>query len=774
MVPRWTLTGSGTHDGFFLYLRLLLKTTSTVAVHAVNEEAEMRHPIFWLILSLGLVIPSARAIDSNPQPGILAGQLINVTGSGLAAAVTAAGSSTRTIFVPVGSTVTANLTVPANVTLWVADQGLITVNPDVTLRINGSVTASPAQQIFFLRGTGAVRFGPGSVPLIYPTWFGAQTNGTNATATTDAIKAALASQPSYTSPFAEMGTVGGVRVHLISGVYAINETINVTPKNQIGVQYWFEGEGARNTYIVWAGGHNAAMLLVAHTNNAPNMQNAYLGHFTLFNKATSGSGLTAVRAIGIDGIQLNNSTVTGAGINRIMIEDIEFTYLRNGIVVWDAVNELTVRHCSFNTLYNQTNPVVNPKADALVNGAGDSIVIQSREAVGGSVSMVYVYDNTFNQQGYAIEALSAVGGFVGIGVLDFHDNFVNADPFIRAGGVRLQAFNTANIGPNNFFQDTGSGGMTCCQWVYLGTTYIGSGRVSGATIVGNYFSGHKAAGAQRPITISLADGTYIAGNSFYAIDYGIQVLAKATNVFVGPNNWVAGQYNGTIDWQGTQGTTTIVSLDPVVGYMGTAFDPETYAEFYEEFEAEFTLVAGGTTDATKYRWRAAAGGVYTAMGGGNPQGAIRIAGDGARPGAISSTQSTFVSSRNPTLKVRWAQRGAGAGNRYIGLSDSVLTANPSNGIYFRHTAGGSITAVCRSGGAESTLDTGVSAADAKYHLGRLVMTGGNTITVFLDRVQKGTIASHCPTTSLFVGAGSDATTATTGIDVDFIYVQQAR
>ena len=68
----------------------------------------------------------------------------------------------------------------------------------------------------------------------------------------------------------------------------------------------------------------------------------------------------------------------------------------------------------------------------------------------------------------------------------------------------------------------------------------------------------------------------------------------------------------------------------------------------------------------------------------------------------------------------------------------------------------------------------MSAADAKYHLGRLVMTGGNTITVFLDRVQKGTIASHCPTTSLFVGAGSDATTATTGIDVDFIYVQQAR
>ena len=37
----------------------------------------MRHPIFWFILSLGLVIPSARAIDSNPQPGILAGQLIN-------------------------------------------------------------------------------------------------------------------------------------------------------------------------------------------------------------------------------------------------------------------------------------------------------------------------------------------------------------------------------------------------------------------------------------------------------------------------------------------------------------------------------------------------------------------------------------------------------------------------------------------------------------------------------------------------------------------------
>lgn len=95
-------------------------------------------------------------------------------GNSLATAVASIGASQRLLFVLIPTTVSANVTVPANITLYVLGSGLITVNSSVTLSINGPLVAE-RYQIFTGAGTVA---GTPRIDWAYPEWFGALGDGT--------------------------------------------------------------------------------------------------------------------------------------------------------------------------------------------------------------------------------------------------------------------------------------------------------------------------------------------------------------------------------------------------------------------------------------------------------------------------------------------------------------------------------------------------------------------------------------------------------------------
>jgi hypothetical protein len=60
--------------------------------------------------------------------------------------------------------------------------------------------------------------------------------------------------------------------------------------------------------------------------------------------------------------------------------------------------------------------------------------------------------------------------------------------------------------------------------------------------------------------------------------------------------------------------------------------------------------------------------------------------------------------------------------------------DPTNGIYSRSVnSGGTINTVCRSGGTETALSTGIAAANGTFHTFRAVVTGGGTnVAIYAD------------------------------------------
>ena len=91
----------------------------------------------------------------------------------LGTAITAIGSAQTVLSIPAGNwPITADLTVPANLTLKFAHGAVLTIATGKTLTINGSLEAG-LYQIFSGAGTGKVS----GLKTVYPEWFGAIGNG---------------------------------------------------------------------------------------------------------------------------------------------------------------------------------------------------------------------------------------------------------------------------------------------------------------------------------------------------------------------------------------------------------------------------------------------------------------------------------------------------------------------------------------------------------------------------------------------------------------------
>lgn len=143
--------------------------------------------------------PLARTGGTISCPTCLAGEINADSFESLAAALAAIGSTPRTLTVSSAKTVSANLTVPANVALRMTGDGVISIESFITLTIEGPFDA-PVRAVF--PGPGAVKFMNG-IRTVYPQWFGAKMDGTDdGTRDTPGIQKAIDSFPTTNRPHA--------------------------------------------------------------------------------------------------------------------------------------------------------------------------------------------------------------------------------------------------------------------------------------------------------------------------------------------------------------------------------------------------------------------------------------------------------------------------------------------------------------------------------------------------------------------------------------------
>jgi hypothetical protein len=137
-------------------------------------------------------------------------------GSTLPAAVSYLGSTVCTLRVPRGTySLTADLTVPANITLAPERGAVFNIATGITLTLNGGLVAASNQQVFSCVGTGKVKFGRGSVKELYPQWWGAKGDGV--TDDTAALQAAVDCAVASRIP----------RVFVPSGTYKLTDTLKI-------------------------------------------------------------------------------------------------------------------------------------------------------------------------------------------------------------------------------------------------------------------------------------------------------------------------------------------------------------------------------------------------------------------------------------------------------------------------------------------------------------------------------------------------------------------
>jgi len=222
----------------------------------------------------------------------------------LATAITAIGSAKTVLSLPAGNwPISADLTVPANLTLKFAHGAVLTIDTGKILTINGTLEAGPFK-IISCTGTGKVVFAAGSVKEIYPEWW-----TTNTTAgTTDMTAAILAA---YNA--AKDSNRG--KIQLLANPYAVANL--VLPEN---------GPSGRGILIQGSGPGTKIVPAAAHTPG--NFLITFAGVGTVGGVGQAGTTWVTVRDFYIDGGGARTKGILVQPSNNFRLENISFLNLR--------------------------------------------------------------------------------------------------------------------------------------------------------------------------------------------------------------------------------------------------------------------------------------------------------------------------------------------------------------------------------------------------------------------------------------------------------------
>ncbi len=234
-------------------------------------------------------------------------------------------------------TVTANLTIPANITLAPNPGAILSIDTGVTLTINGPFEAG-RYQVFSCTGTGQVVFG--SALTDYPEWWGAKADG-GTTDNTPPINAAL------------NALAYGGKVSLVNGSYYLNTYTTISTGPPYGVYQaitWptvggieLAGQGEGDSVIVVNFGENYAGstlnnyydgIVVNNSSTASVLQGLWMHDFSIKGLADQAAVPTTLIMLGSNlfdinierveccwaaqaGIRLNNNPIIPGGRQTI-------------------------------------------------------------------------------------------------------------------------------------------------------------------------------------------------------------------------------------------------------------------------------------------------------------------------------------------------------------------------------------------------------------------------------------------------------------------------
>lgn len=474
------------------------------------------------------VVAAASIASAQSQLGILPNAHIVSSGSDLNAAVAAAGSTPTTIQVNVGTTLSASLIVPANVTLWVPQGSMIFKASTYTLTIKGGFIAG-TYQVFSGFTAGDVTFSQ-SVPECYAEWWGALFNAED----TAAIQSAMDAGPP---------------VRLLNGTYNVNVTGLLVNRDGVIVR----GAGKERTNI-----NNTSVLPAVIAASNPTTATRFYAEFSDFS-----IHISSTTAFAIDGTSITHST-----FQRILF---------SGNSVATSVG-LKIAAGLLGTTHGENNVIVdcyfgNFQYGILLSDGGNNNSIQYNRAQSNVAGAIGVYmtstapNNTTDNRiyGLSVEYPGVMTGVrVGANVWNTKIVATRYEAILIGIQVDSSALNTDILGYSV------SGVTTPILNSSTSTTIYGNGATLSPTTA-------FALGSINTTTPSL-----VGGNNYNVASIANPGTGQYTVTMTNPSQFGDSEYKVmvSIDAGGTQVSTQVVNADSThfTIYIfktvdGTAFKP---------------------------------------------------------------------------------------------------------------------------------------------------------------------------------------------------------
>ncbi len=258
-------------------------------------------------------------------------------GGNLRTAIGALASTSTVLSIPPGTwAISADLIVPANITLKLVHGAVFSIGDAATLTINGIIEAGH-YQIFSCSGTGKVVFGTGSIQEAHPKWWYAGGGDWSAAFQSAADSVA---QVGRASGAGVNRNTGGV-IRLVAGAYTLNSTVTVYEAMSV------LGAGQESTHLTYTG-TGPAFNFTAH--GGWNTMGPRFKGFTLSCSGASACGLR----IGDPKTDILNTVHDNTALYPLA-EDILFLggYTNPFAIQWNVTFAGRIRDCGFSRFIRQ-------------------------------------------------------------------------------------------------------------------------------------------------------------------------------------------------------------------------------------------------------------------------------------------------------------------------------------------------------------------------------------------------------------------------------------
>ncbi len=307
------------------------------------------------------------------------------------AAIDAIGTNNKTLLIPNEQAVSANKTVPSNITLKFLQGGMLNISNTVTVTINGKVDAA-LHQIFKWTGTGTVILGYSSVIDIYPQWFGAL--GTN-TDDTLALQKAISACRTTTDVFHRLVVPGGR--------YGVTAPLHVEGVSIIG-----SGAELYGTSFMVKQGFSGSHVLILD-NAVKSATDGYYHNFSILGwESTDVVGGIKLKEFVYNNVFQNirlayitgdGITLTGSGdvpeMNTFIGVHVEAVSLGNGLTIegglnntfigctWEGLKKSGINITSFDPPNSRVSAIefINNWVEAVATVSGHAVNVQYGDAI---------------------------------------------------------------------------------------------------------------------------------------------------------------------------------------------------------------------------------------------------------------------------------------------------------------------------------------------------------------------------------------------------------